>query len=150
MKYNPLSFNFFSLLKLPAAWFSGVRVSKITNEFSEVKVKYRWINQNPFGSMYWAVQGMAAELSTAIFLIKTIKINKVPISMLVLNNKANFKKKAKGVIIFRCDQGIKASQAIEEAIKTKNVLKILMKSIGIDDSGDVVSEFYFEWTIKAK
>jgi hypothetical protein len=150
MEYTPFSFNIYSLIKLPAAWISGVRVSKITNEFSEVRVKHRWINQNPFGSMYWAVQGMAAELSTAIFLIKTIKINKTPISMLVLNNKANFKKKAKGVIIFRCDQGIKASETIKKAVKTKKALTIVMKSIGRDSSGDVVSEFDFEWTIKAK
>ena len=27
-------------------------------------VKHRWINQNPFNSMYFAVQAMAAELST--------------------------------------------------------------------------------------
>jgi len=138
------------LIKLPAAWFSGVRVSKITEEFCEVRVKYRWISQNPFKSMYWAVQGMAAELSTAIFLIKKIKSNDTPISMLVLNNKANFKKKARGLITFRCNQGIKAFETIEEAIKTKKALKILMKSIGRDSTGDIVSEFDFEWTIKAK
>ncbi len=150
MNYSPLSFNFYMLIKLPAAWFSGVRVSKITEEFCEVRVKYRWISQNPFKSMYWAVQGMAAELSTAIFLIKKIKSNNTPISMLVLNNKANFKKKARGLITFRCNQGIKAFETIEEAIKTKKALKILMKSIGRDSTGDIVSEFDFEWTIKAK
>jgi hypothetical protein len=29
-------------------------------------VKHRWINQNPFNSMYFAVQAMAAELSTGL------------------------------------------------------------------------------------
>ena len=41
MKYSTLSYNFFTLIKLPAAWISGVRVSKVTDEFCEVKVKYR-------------------------------------------------------------------------------------------------------------
>ena len=150
MKYSPLSYNFFTLIKLPAAWISGVRVSKVTDEFCEVKVKYRWINQNPFKSMYWAVQAMAAELTTGIFLIERIRSNKTPISMLVLNNKANFKKKARGVITFRCDEGLKAKNAIDKAIKTRQPSTISMKSVGIDYSGDIVSEFIFEWTIKAK
>ncbi len=150
MIYSPLSFNFYTLIKLPAAWFSGIRVSKITEEFCEVRVKHRWINQNPFKSMYWAVQGMAAELSTGIFLIKKIKSSNIPVSMLVLNNKANFKKKARGLITFRCDEGIRALKTIEEAVRTKKASKILMKSIGRDNSGDIVSEFDFEWTIKAK
>ena len=92
MKNSSLIYNFYTLLKLPAAWISGVRVSKITEKYCEVKVRHRWINQNPFKSMYWAVQGMAAELSTGLFLIEKIRSNKIPISMLVLNNKANFKK----------------------------------------------------------
>ena len=150
MKYSPFSYNFFTLIKLPAAWISGVRVSKVTDKFCEVKVRHRWINQNPFKSMYWAVQGMAAELTTGIFLIERIRSNKTPISMLVLNNKANFKKKARGVITFRCDDGLKANKAIEKAIQTRESSLISMRSVGKDYSGDIVSEFIFEWTIKAK
>ena len=150
MKYSPFSYNFFTLIKLPAAWISGVRVSKVTDKFCEVKVRHRWINQNPFKSMYWAVQGMAAELTTGIFLIERIRSNKTPISMLVLNNKANFKKKARGVITFRCDDGLKANKAIDKAIQTRESSLISMRSVGKDYSGNIVSEFIFEWTIKAK
>ena len=150
MKYSPLSYNFFTLIKLPAAWISGVRVSKVTDKFCEVKVRHRWINQNPFKSMYWAVQGMAAELTTGIFLIERIRSNKTPISMLVLNNKANFKKKARGVITFRCDDGLKANKAIDKAIQTRESSLISMRLVGRVYSGDIVSEFIFEWTIKAK
>ena len=150
MKYSPFSYNFFTLIKLPAAWISGVRVSKVTDKFCEVKVRHRWINQNPFKSMYWAVQGMAAELTTGIFLIERIRSNKTPISMLVLNKKANFKKKARGVITFRCDDGLKANEAIDKAIQTRESSLISMRSVGRDYSGDIVSEFIFEWTIKAK
>ena len=150
MKNSSLIYNFYTLLKLPAAWISGVRVSKITEKYCEVKVRHRWINQNPFKSMYWAVQGMAAELSTGLFLIEKIRSNKIPISMLVLNNKANFKKKARGLITFRCDEGQKAFEAIDKSIRTRESSLISMKSIGRDVSGDIVSEFIFEWTIKAK
>ena len=60
---------------------------------AEVSVRHRWVNQNPFGSIFWAIQGMAAELSTAIFVMREIKKTGHPVSMLVINNKATFKKK---------------------------------------------------------
>jgi hypothetical protein len=150
MKQSLFKISIFTFFKLPAAWWSGVRVSKINDTSCEVSVKYRWINQNPFGSMFWAVQGMAAELSTGVFFIWSIKSSKVLVSMLVLKNKAIFKKKAKGLIRFKCDQGENAVEAINTAIETGEPVIIKMKSAGTDSSGDVVSEFEFEWTLKRK
>ncbi len=45
--------------------------------------------------MFWAVQGMAAELSTGALVMAAIKESDQNISMLVANNKATFSKKAK-------------------------------------------------------
>ena len=55
--------------------------------------------------MFWAVQGMAAELSTGALIILKIKQLNQKISMLVLRNEAQFTKKAKGRITFECKQG---------------------------------------------
>ena len=52
------------MFKLPSAWLCGVRVKAISKTDCSVGVKHKWINQNPFKSMYFAVQAMAAELST--------------------------------------------------------------------------------------
>ena len=144
------SFNVYTFFKLPSAWWSGVRVTKLDDFHAEVAVKHRWINQNPFGSMFWAVQGMAAELSTAIFVMRAIKKTGLPISMLVLNNNATFKKKARGLIKFHCNQGMEVSQVIQNVISGGKAKKITLKSVGKDMSGDVVSAFEFEWTIKRK
>ena len=64
MAVTASKFNMFSFFKLPAAWWCGVRLREIDKNRSVVTVTHRWINQNPFNSMFWAVQGMAAELST--------------------------------------------------------------------------------------
>ena len=72
MKFTPQKINFFTLFKLPSAYFCGIKVKSITEEKSMVTVKHRWINQNPFKSMFWAVQGMAAELSTGILVMQAI------------------------------------------------------------------------------
>ena len=150
MKKKILKFNLYTFLNLPSAWWSGVRVTSFDDNLAEVSVKHRWVNQNPFGSIFWAVQGMAAELSTAIFVMRAIKKTDLPFSMLVINNSATFKKKAKGLIKFHCSQGVEVSQVVQNAISEGKAKKISLKSVGKDMSGDVVSAFEFEWTIKKK
>jgi hypothetical protein len=150
LKKKILKFNLYTFFNLPSAWWSGVRVTSFDDNLAEVSVRHRWVNQNPFGSIFWAVQGMAAELSTAIFVMRAIKKTGLPVSMLVVNNNATFKKKARGLIKFRCCQGIEVSQVVENAISGGKAKKITLKSVGKDMSGDVVSAFEFEWTIKRK
>jgi len=74
------------MFKLPAAYFTGVRTKAIHENSCVVSVKHRWVSQNPFNSMFWAVQGMAAELSTGALVMKKIKESGKNISMLVANN----------------------------------------------------------------
>ena len=64
-KITPFRANLFFFLKLPAAWLTGVRVDKIDDNSATVRLKHMWVNQNPFDSIFWAVQGMAAEISTS-------------------------------------------------------------------------------------
>ena len=113
-------------------------------------VKHRWINQNPFNSMFWAVQGMAAELATGALLMMKIKASNNSISMLVVNNKASFSKKAKGVITFSCTQGAVVDAAIEKAISTGEGQRFFLTTSGVDKNGDEVSSFEFEWSVKLK
>ena len=94
MKYTPSKINRWMFLKLPAAWLTGVRVTSINDDRCEVKVRHRWISQNPYRSMYWAVQGMAAELSTGMLVSKQINDRKINVSMLVISSSSNFYKKA--------------------------------------------------------
>ena len=71
-KFTIKNLNLFLALKLPSAYFSGVRVKSISDNEAIATVKHQWINQNPFKSLYWATQGMASELSTGILLMKQI------------------------------------------------------------------------------
>lgn len=150
MKLSPSKINTFLLFNLPSAYFTGVRVKSISETTCITTVKHRWINQNPFKSIFWAVQGMAAELSTGAMVLAKIKESNKSISMLVANNKAAFSKKAKGRILFTCTDGALINEAIEKTISTGEGQTIWMKSEGKDSVGDVVSVFEFEWTIKIK
>ncbi|CAM4027817.1 DUF4442 domain-containing protein [Flavobacterium branchiophilum] len=142
--------NLFLALKLPSAFFSGVRLKHIDNQQCITTVKHRWINQNPFQSLYFAVQAMAAELSTGALVMSSIEKSGQPISMLVANNKATFTKKAVGRIQFCCSEGLKVEQTIAQAIATQTGQTVWLKSIGTDEKGQQVSEMDFEWTVKLK
>lgn len=100
--------------------------------------------------MFWAIQGMAAELSTGAMVMAKIKESGQNISMLVANNKGTFSKKAKGRITFSCNDGVLIDQAIQNAIQTGEGQTVWLKSEGINATGESVSVFEFEWTIKVK
>lgn len=150
MKLSPSKINTFLLFKLPSAYLTGVRVKSISKTSCVTTVKHKWINQNPFKSMFWAVQGMAAELSTGAMVMAKIKESDKNISMLVLNNKASFSKKARGRVLFYCNDGNLLDDAIKKTITTGEGQTVWMKSEGKDAAGDVVSVFEFEWTLKLK
>ena len=150
MKISPGKLNSFLFIKLPSAWICGVRVQQIDSQRCETSVKHRYINQNPFNSMYFAVQAMAAELSTGALVIGQIKESGAKISMLVAQNKAVFSKKATGKISFVCDNGLLVSEAISKTIETGVGQTFWMKSVGVNEDGVEVSVFDFEWTVKLK
>lgn len=150
MSFNVRNINNFLFFKLPSAYWCGVRVKKINASQCIVTVKHRWINQNPFKSMYFAVQAMAAELSTGALVMKHVQESGLNISMLVANTRANFSKKATGTITFMSIDGGLIEKAIEKAVDTNLEQTVWMKSIGTNQNGVKVSEMDFEWTIKIK
>ena len=147
---SPSKINWYLLFKLPAAWLTGVRVISIDQDCCISGVKFRWINQNPFRSMFWAVQGMAAELSTGALLMSAIKEQHRPVSMLLLESHGSFSKKARGKITFSCDAGSQIREALKKALDSGEGQVCKIRSVGRDSQEEVVSNFEFVWTIKPK
>ena len=143
-------FNTFTFFKLPAAWWCGVRLKSIDPGQAVSTVRHRWVNQNPFKSMFWAVQGMAAELCTGALVTLHIEESGKPISMLVANNNANFSKKATGKITFSCEDGQRIREAIDQTVATGEGQTCWMRSVGLNEEGVVVSTFNFEWAVKLR
>ncbi len=150
MKLSPSKLNMFLMFKLPSAYICGVRAKYIDSTKCMVTVKYKWINQNPFKSMFWAVQGMAAELTTGALVMMKIRESGEKISMLVATNNASFTKKATGRITFVCNEGHIIDQTISKAITTGEGQSIVLHAIGTNTEGIEVSNFNFEWSLKLK
>lgn len=138
------------MLRLPAAWICGVRLAQLSADTAQARVRHRWINQNPFGSMYFAVQLMAAELTTGVLVMRAIREAGVPVSMLVASCEASYQKKATGKITFSCDQGELVQQSVTEASKTDAPVIVTLFSRGRNAAGEQVAEMKFEWTLKQR
>ena len=150
MKITPSKINTFMFFKLPLGWWSGMRVISLTDTTAIVKIKHKWMNQNPFKSMFWAAQGMAAEMTTGILVMQEIEKSKRKVSMLVTHQEGDFFKKATGKIIFKCTGGSIIREAIETSIKTQEGQVIVLTAEGVNENGVVVSTFKFQWSLKVK
>ena len=147
---NAWLFQSFLFLKLPMAWVAGLKVNELTTATANVKVKYKWITQNPFNSIYFAVLSMAAEMSTGLLVMLYIQDKNLKISMLVTGNEAKFTKKAVGTINFKCIDGAKVFDSVSKAKETKEGVEMNLNSIGYDENGQEVAIFTFKWSIKVK
>ena len=143
-------FQFFLLVKLPAAWLAGLNVILLDVQKAIVSVKYKWLNQNPFQSIYFAVLAMAAELSTGLLCMMYTQDENLKISMLVVGVQASFFKKAVGVNRFVCDDGVKIFNAIEMAKKTREGVTLELKSTGYSAQNEIIAVFNFTWSFKVK
>jgi hypothetical protein len=143
-------FKFFLFQKLSSAFFAGLSIHHFDAESCIVRIKLSWFNQNPFNSMYFAVEAMAAEMCSGMLAFSQVYQRSPKVSMLVEGMEATFLKKATGVILFSCDQGKEIELAIQEAIKTGESSKISCTSIGKNSEGIIVAEFNMHWTFKVK
>lgn len=147
---HPVKFRMFLFTKLPAAYFSGVRVREIDENSCRVTVPYKWLSQNPFRSTYFACLSMAAEMSTGALAMAHLYKISPPVSMLVVKVDSEYFKKATGRTSFICRDGALFREAIAETIRTGEAKTLRTKSVGTNKEGEIVAEFYITWSFKAK
>ncbi len=147
---NSFAFKFYLLKNLPFGFLANLKVKEITSENAVVSIPFNYLTKNPFNSMYFAAQSMAAEMATAVLAMNAIYSQKKPVSMLVLSLSATFSKKAKTKLHFTCTQGAEIERIVNECIETGQSRTVEVISIGTDKNGDEVSRFILQWTFKPK
>jgi hypothetical protein len=147
---NGFGFNLYLFAKLPAAYFSGVRLVSLEESSCKVKVPYKWFSQNPFKSTYFACLAMAAEMSTGLPCLMAIDKMNPKVSMLVVNLEANFIKKSSDIATFECKDAPAIYDAVNLAIQTKEGQTVKTQSIGFNKAGEEVANFTITWSFKAK
>ncbi len=143
-------FNLAMVYKLPLAYIAGVRLQEIDEKKCITSVPYKWLSQNPFKSTYFAVLAMAAEMSTGAMAFAAIHKHSPAFSMLVVNMKADFLKKAADVSTFTCVDGDKLNATLGKALATGEGVTLDMESVGKNKAGEEVARFTFTWSFKVK
>jgi hypothetical protein len=146
---NPVKLRLFLLRKLPMAWLAGLCLTALTPEAATVTIRYKYLTQNPFRSIYFAALAMAAELASGIQAMQHTQGGGA-VSMLVVGLQADFTKKAVGLIAFTCPDGAAIAAAVAESRATGEGRTVVCTSTGRDAAGDVVAVFRVTWSFKAK
>ena len=147
---NPLLFRLYTLFNVPAGFIAGMRLRELTPEHATSTVPFKWLNKNPFKSTYFAVQSMAAELSTAALAMLATEGIKPSIALIIVGNEAEYHKKATGKVTFRCVDGALFFDAIEKCIGSNEPAVVRAKTEGRMADGTLVSTFYFTWSFKQR
>ena len=145
---NRAIFKIVMLFQVPLDFIAGIRLREHNEDSCKVSVPYRWLNKNPFKSTFWAVLGMAAELSTgALVMMYTYKLDP-SVAIIVGDCSGEFVTKAKDLTTFVCHDGKLISETVKKAIKTGEPQEVLCKAVGYSEGGEEVARFTFTWKMK--
>ena len=147
---NPFLWRPFMLAKLPLGLFSGMRLESIDTERCRTVIRYGWRNTNPFRSMYFAAQSMAAELSTGALAMLAVELAPRSVAMLITGLEASFGKKATGRVSFTCEDGPEVFAAVRETLATGEPAVVRAETVGRMADGTEVSRFVFTWSFKRR
>ena len=147
---NPFFFKLFLFLKLPMAFLAGLKLKELSDAHAVVRMKYKYLNKNPFGSIYFACLSMAGELASGMLAASIAYKSNPKLSMLVVGVKINFTKKAVGTIIFECNQGKEILATIQKSIDTVEGQTIDVLTVAKNIHGDIVADFLIHWSFKVK
>ncbi|GAB5556212.1 MAG: hypothetical protein SchgKO_04250 [Schleiferiaceae bacterium] len=109
-----------------------------------------FFTRNPFKSMYFASQSMAAELSTAVPVIYAMEGFDARFAYIITSNRAEFHQKATTKTTFTCTVDEKLLEAIQKAVETGEPSSYTAHTLGTNSSGELVSEFWFTWSFKVR
>ena len=141
-------FRLFSIL--PMGYLSGMKIKELDEKKCFVEVPYKWLNKNPFKSTFWAVLGMAAEMSSGALVLLYTYNQKPSISMLVSKNEGIFLKKATGKTTFICNDGEIVKNAIIKTIQTGEGVEFETNMIGYNSKNEEIAKFKFTWSVKKR
>ncbi|MBK9014981.1 MAG: DUF4442 domain-containing protein [Saprospiraceae bacterium] len=127
----------------------GISVKRASVESTEVTIPYNWRTRNPFKSIYFAALAGTGELSTGV-MANLARMSGGDVSMLVLEQRAEFLKKASSTITFTCEDGAKVFETVKSAVDTNQPQTLTMLGTGRNDQGEVVARVFITWTFKLR
>ena len=137
-------------VSMPLGSFAGLRITDVDSTRCVVTLPGGWRTQNPFKSTYWAARGMAAEMASGVIPMAYVRASDIPIRMILAGVSGEFIKMCKGPSSFTCDVGDLVEASMRETLISGQSVTCELKSTGYDSMGDVVSNWTFLWSFRAR
>ncbi|HUR31320.1 MAG TPA: DUF4442 domain-containing protein [Saprospiraceae bacterium] len=143
---RPWKLRLWMLTHLPMGLASGMFIEHLNEGECKVVLKDRiWI-RNPFGSVFWAVMGMAAELSTGSLVYAWCSEHKI--KFILTGIEGRFLKKVTGKSFYFCQSGQEVLRSIELLENPGDTSSVILPVTAHDQAGQKVAEFQFTWSLK--
>jgi Domain of unknown function (DUF4442) len=143
---TPWKLRLWMVRNLPMGMLSGMYIQKLDQEECVVVLKDRWWIRNPYGSVFWAVMGMAAELSTGA-LVYAISHGS-GVRFILVGMEGQFFKKVKGKSYYFCQTGSEVQRSLEQLSSPNETSDIILPVTARDEAGQLLAEFKFRWQLR--
>src|SRR5687768_10374081 len=103
-----------SFVKVPLLALARPNIIELTSQRVIVSLPLNWLTKNHVNSMYFGALAMGAELSIAAQVLYRLRKDKVKLSFIFKNYRADFLKRADTDVHFCCDQVAEINALIEK------------------------------------
>jgi hypothetical protein len=147
---RPWNFRLYLWARLPLAACAGLSLRRLDDTGCTVALPGGWRTQNPFRSMYFAAQSMAAEMSTGAPAMMLAEGATASVSMLVREVRGVFTRRIQGEAEFTFEDLAGMREAVDRAVATGESESFVARSVGRNRDGGAASEFEITWSFKRR
>jgi hypothetical protein len=147
---RPWNFRLYLWARLPLAACAGLSLRRLDEAGCAVAIPGGWRTQNPFRSMYFAAQAMAAEMSTGAPAMMLAEGAPASVSMLVREVRGVFNRRIQGEAEFTFEDMAAMRDTVDRAVATGESEPFVARSTGRTKDGDAASEFEITWSFKRR
>lgn len=147
---SPLKFGLFKIFKLPLAFITGIKLHELSEQEAVTSIRYKYLNKNPFNSLYFAVLAMTAELSTGALALFSIAKHNSSIAVLVVESHGKFYKKGTGKVTFVCSAGHEFKRELKRCVDEKTSVTVKANTKGYNEQNELICEYDFTWSFKVR
>jgi hypothetical protein len=147
---RPWNFRLYLWARLPLAACAGLSLRRLDDAGCTVALPGGWRTQNPFRSMYFAAQSMAAEMSTGAPAMMLAEGAMASVSILVREVRGVFTRRIQGEAEFTFEDLAGMREAVDRAVATGESESFVARSVGRNRDGGAASEFEITWSFKRR
>lgn len=150
---NTAFLRLFGLAKVPMIFFCSPRVAELSNQRCEIVIPLTLRTKNHLRSMYFGALCVGADCAGGMIAMKIIEEDKLPVSLVFKDFKAEFLKRPEGDVHFSCENGPEIEVAVRRAIETgerQNVSVPVIATVPSESASEPVAKFMLTLSLKKK